>query len=145
MKFPRHARILEGQLNLAAFAGVFFLLLLFLLLGPLVYTSGVPVQLPVAGDLPGTDKPSIHVAVDAEGRMYFQNRLVNETELGRLLREAVKQAGEPLTLVIQGDKTMTNERLVRLTMLAREAGIQSALLATLPRLLESPAAAARPK
>lgn len=142
MKFQRHARILRGQLNLPAFAGVLFLLLIFLLLGPLVYTSGVPVRLPVSGDLPGTASPPVYVAVDAEGRLYFKNRPVTESSLPQLLREAIQEAGQPLTLVIQGDKSMTNEKLVRLTLLARDAGITNALLATLPRLLDTRAAGA---
>ena len=57
MKFPRNARIFRGRLDVAPFAAVFFLLATFLLLGSLVYTPGVRLELPEADDLPGTDKP----------------------------------------------------------------------------------------
>jgi biopolymer transport protein ExbD len=54
MKFPRNARIFKGHLDAAPFAGVFFCLLIFVLLGTLVYTPGVRIELPVsATELPG--------------------------------------------------------------------------------------------
>jgi hypothetical protein len=56
----------------------------------------------------------------------------------------VKQAGEPLTLVIQADKSVTIEQFTRLGTLARKAGIHDALQATLPRLVEAPAAPTKP-
>jgi hypothetical protein len=40
MKFPRNARIFRGQLDAAPFAAVLFLLVIFLMLGSLVYTTG---------------------------------------------------------------------------------------------------------
>ena len=108
------------------------------MLGALLPTPGIPLQLPVANDLPGTDKPSVAMAVDAGGRFYFANQLVNEAQLESSLAAAAKKSREPLTLVIHADKTVTYEQLVRLTLLARDAGIQNALLATLPRIVNTP-------
>ena len=51
--------------RLRDFVTVFFLLALFLILASLVYTPGVRVELPVASDLPGTDKPTVKVALCA--------------------------------------------------------------------------------
>ena len=45
----------------------------------------------------------------------------------------MKNSREPLTLVIHADKAVTYDQLVHLTLLARDAGIHNALLATLPR------------
>jgi biopolymer transport protein ExbD len=133
MKFPRNARIFKGQLDAAPFATVFFLLAIFLFLTSMVYTPGVRLDLPPADDLPGTDKPSIAVAIDTNGRLYFENQIVEESELkGKLIR-AVTNSPEPLTLVVQAHKNVTYERLISLTLLARDAGISSAWLATLPR------------
>jgi biopolymer transport protein ExbD len=135
MKFPRNARIFRGQLDAAPFAAVFFLLVLFLVLGSVVYTPGVRVELPVADGLPGTDQPTVAVAVDASGGYYFENQSMDEAELGTKLRQAAQQAPVPLTLLVQADKAVTHERLIRLTLLARNAGILHAWLATLPRPL----------
>ncbi len=138
MKFPRNARIIRGQLEVAPFAAVFFLLVMFLLVGSLVYTPGVHIQLPMANDLPGSDKLAVYMAIDGNGRMYFANQIIEENELKKQLRQAVKNSAEKLTLVVKADKATSYEQLVRLTLLARDAGISEALLATLPRVLASP-------
>lgn len=138
MKFPRNARILRGQLDFTPFAAVLFLVVIFVLLGGLIYTPGVRIQLPAGDDLAGTDQSTIAVAVDAGGRFYFRNQNVTAAELTAQLRDAVSQAGRPLTLVLQADKAVTQETLIEVTLLARDAGIRDALLATLPRLLDEP-------
>ena len=55
------------------------------------------------------------------------------------LTEKVATSPEPIKLVVQADKAVTYDYLMRLTMLARDAGIRDALLATAPRLVEAPA------
>jgi biopolymer transport protein ExbD len=141
MKFPRNARIFQGRLDAAPFITVLFLLVLFVMLGTLVYTPGVRLELPAARDLPGTDKATIAVAIDRHGQLYFQNELMSEKRLLTRLQQAAHDSAEPLTLVVQGDKGVSYEMLVRLTMLAREAGIREAWLATLPQPFDRPARA----
>jgi biopolymer transport protein ExbD len=140
MKFPRNTRLLNSPFEMAPFASVFFLLVIFVMLAAFLPTPGLPLQLPAAEDLPGTDKPTIAVAIDSNGRFYFENQMVaNETELKNDLLDAKKKSPQPLTLVIQSDKAVTYEQLVRLVLLARDVGIQSALLATMPRIMNAPA------
>lgn len=136
MKFPRNARIFRGQLDVAPFAIVFFLLVIFLLLGALVYTPGVHLVLPVANDLPGSDKPMVAVAIDASGRLYYENQVVDESRLQERLREATRDS-PGLTLLVQADETVTHKRLLQLVMLARDSGITEYWLATLPPPLGS--------
>jgi biopolymer transport protein ExbD len=134
MKFVRHARLLRSQLDAAPFASVFFLLVIFMMLGSLIYTPGarLELQLPQGTGLPGTDKPTVSVAIDADGRLYYENQWIEEKALRGRLQEVATKSSEPLTLVVQADKTVSYERLMRLTLLARDAGIPEALLATLP-------------
>lgn len=136
MKFPRNARIFRGQLDAAPFAMVFFLLLIFFMLSALVYTPGVLLRLPVAPDLPGSDKPMVAVAIDASGRLYYENQVIEEGVLRDRLREAARTV-PGLTLLVQADEAVTQKRLLQLTVLAREAGISESWLATLPRPLSS--------
>jgi biopolymer transport protein ExbD len=133
MKFPRNSRLLRSPFDFAPFAAVLFLLVIFLMLGAFAPTSGLPLRLPVADNLPGTDKPTVTVALDANGRLYFANQIVTEDKLKSELKSAVQKSRAPLTLVIQADKTVTYDQFIHLTLLARDAGIQDALLATLPR------------
>ena len=75
MRFPRHARIFRGQLDAAPFAGVFFLVLIFITLNsPLVFTPGVRVELPEADGLPGVANPAAVVVVDRSGQYYLENQ-----------------------------------------------------------------------
>jgi biopolymer transport protein ExbD len=134
MKFPRTAKTLGSQSDAAPYAAVFFLLVIFLLLGALIPTPGVPLSLPLADDLPGTSKPTVAVAVDASNRYYFANQLVTSAKLGTSLSNAVSRSFAPLTLVIQADKSVSYGELLQLTLLARNAGITNALLATLPNV-----------
>ena len=140
MRFPRNASIFRGQLDTAPFAAVFFLLVIFMMLGSLVYTPGarLELQLPRADGLPGTDKPSVAVAVDADGRLYYENQWIEENDLRRRLQEVVRKSAEPLTLVVQADKAVSYEMCLRLALLARDAGISEALLATMPRPYAAP-------
>ena len=140
MKFPRHSRLLRGPFDMAPFAAVLFLLVIFLLLGALLPTPGLPLRLPVANGLPGTDRPTVAVALDAGGRLYFANQIVTEDKLKSDLKTAAHKSREPLTLVIHADKAVTFEQLVHLTLLAREPdiGITNLLLATLPSAVPAP-------
>jgi len=143
MKFPRNIRLLRSPFDVAPFAAVFFLLVIFVLLSALLPVQGLHMQLnpPVADNLPGTDQSTVSVAVSADGRFYFDNQVVSESQLQSSLATVARKSSTPLTLVIQADKSVTYDQLVHLTLLARDAGIQNALLATLPRLLN---AAAKP-
>ena len=135
MKFPRNAKILRSHFDVAPFAAVFFCLLIFLLLGALIPTAGIPMSSlqPPAADLPGTDKPSVAMAVDAQERLYYENQIVTERVLKNSLIVATNSVREPLTLIIHADKAVSYQTLAHLSLLARDCGITNALLATLPR------------
>jgi len=138
MKFPRNARIFRGQLDAAPFATVFFLLVIFVMLASLVYTPGVHIQLPIAEGLPGTDKRTVPVAIDANGQLYYQNQWIEEKELRGRLRKEVENSAEPLALLVQADKSVSYERILRLTLLASEVGITEAISATRSQGRSSP-------
>ena len=141
MKFPRNAKILRSPFEVAPFAAVLFLLVIFLLLAVLLPTPGIPFRLqpPTADDLPGTEQPTVAMAVDSGGRFYFENKIVSEAQLKSGLSNAVKKSRAPLTLVIHADKTVTEDQLIQLALLAQHAGITNALLATLPGAAGAPA------
>jgi biopolymer transport protein ExbD len=133
MKFPRNAKILRSHFDVAPFAAVFFVLVIFLMLGALIPTAGIPLQPPAADKLPGIDTPTVAMAVDNQDRLYFENQIVTERVLKTSLAAAASGAREPLTLIIHADKSVSYETLAHLSLLARDCGITNALLATLPR------------
>ena len=144
MKFPRNAKLLRSPFDVAPFAAVFFLLLIFLLLSVLLPVPGLSLQLPKfdvtgpADDLPGTDNPTVAVAIDSGGRLFFSSQLVTTNQLKVDLHRAVTGSKAPLTLVIQMDQSVTAGQLFGVTLLAREAGIYSFLLAAQPRIVSPP-------
>jgi biopolymer transport protein ExbD len=141
MKFPRNAKILRSQFDVAPFAAVFFVVAIFLMLGALMPVQGLHTQLtpPTAANLPGVDTRTVAMAVDAGGNLYFENQIVTERVLRTSLEASLAGAHEPLTLVIHADRAVSYETLAHLTLLARDCGITNALLATLPRVTDAPA------
>lgn len=138
MKFPRNAKIFRGHLDATPFAAVFFCLLIFILLGTLVYTPGVHINLPLSSStLPGVDGPTVAVAVDSNGQFYFQNQLIQGTNLQQRLQAEVSRQKDPLTLVVFADRLVTMEQRSRLYDLALAAGIKSIHEAVLPRPFDS--------
>ncbi len=141
MRFPRQARVFSGRLDAAPFAGVFFSLLILLVLAGLVRTPGVRIELPSAADLPGAPAPALAVALDTAGRLYFENQLIAPAALRERLTTAVKKSAEPFTLVIQADQSVSYEKLLGVTLLARASGLRQIHLATLPQPFAPPAPA----
>jgi biopolymer transport protein ExbD len=125
---------------MAPFAAVFFLLLIFLLLeSTMVFTPGVPIRLPQSADLPGTANPTLAVAIDGDGIIYYENQAVSEERLKQRLQAALKRSHEPLTLIIQADQDVKYGVLVRLSLLAQDVGIKDAIMATSPSGAPGPA------
>lgn len=138
MKFPRRARLLRNPYDATAYAGVFFLLVMFVSLSSRLYTPGVKISLPVGEDLPGTDRPTVTVAMDEFGHYYYQNQIIAEGALSNQLHEASTSSPTPLTLVILMDEAARYKNLQDLQMLARDAGINDAMVATRPPLGTGP-------
>jgi len=133
MKFPRRTRLLRNPFDATAYAAVFFLLVIFVSLSSRLYTPGIKINLPTGSDLPGTDKPTVTVAMDEFGRYYFQNQMIDGPALQGRLQEASKQSPEPLTMVILLDEAVRYKDLQQLEMLARTAGINNSLIAAPPQ------------
>ena len=140
MRFPHNTKIFRGQLDAAPFVGVFFLLVIFLLLASgMVFTPGVPIKLPEGVNLPGTDKPIAVVAVDGGGHFYFENQLCDEERLKQRLQSAVERSPQALTLVVQVDEEARAKVFMRLSVIARAVGIRDLHYAVRPPVVPAPA------
>lgn len=132
MKFPRNVRVFRGQLDASPFVGVLFLMVIFLLLSSaLVYPPGIPLHLPESDGWPGPANPTVTVAIDGSGRLYYRNQVTTETQLRTQLSD-IAMDQSPLTLVLLTDRSVPSETIVRLVAMARDVGIHEALLATRP-------------
>ena len=144
MKFARSLKTFRGQLDVAPFLTVLFLVLMFVLMTGMIYTPGVRIQLPAASGLAGAASPGVAVAVDANGQLYFENQRIEETLLRARLRERAVASSEPPALILHADRAVKYDILLRLTLLAREAGLRETVLATLPGPIEPASVRATP-
>lgn len=133
MKFPRQNKPFRGSFDFAPYMGVFFLFIIFVVLqSSVVYQPGVQVDLPRAEGLPGIEGPVLVAVVDATGQIFYDNQIIGEKALQTALRSELRRLGQSATLIIQADGNVKYDQLLHLSTLAREAGVQKALLATRP-------------
>ena len=126
MKFPQRMLLLCRPPDATPLAGVFFLLLFFLLL----MSPGETVNLP-AGELdPQSIGPAVAVAMDASGHLYFDNQRIDAAAL----QEKLRKRGADLTVVVQADRALPYERITEIARLIRAAGVRKVLMATRPGL-----------
>lgn len=126
MKFPRSTRLFRGQLDLAPFLCVLFLLAFALALRDfLVLPRGARLELPAAASpiAAGAGERLWILALDASGRLYFENQITDPDRLVRDLRRRVDQRGAGATLLIQADRTVPYGDLTELEGLVRRAGV----------------------
>ena len=134
MKFPRNAKVFRGQLDVAPFASVFFLLVIFMLLNSsIVFVPGLRLQLPEAttNRIAGISGPTVAVALDSGGQLYFANQIIKSEQLRSLLIQATKKTPE-LTVIIQADTAAELNAFYHLTQLIMETGVREVLIASRP-------------
>ena len=126
MKLPRNAKIFRGQLDAAPFAGVLFLLVIFLTLSSnLAFIPGVKIELPeVRQQLQGAENPTLVVAIDAAGLFYYESQATSEEKLQKDLSAAVRSSKDPLTLEVLVDKSAKFETVQQLLSLAGQIGFK---------------------
>jgi len=131
MKFPRSTRLFRGQLDLAPFLCVIFLLAFTLMLRDfLVLPRGTRLELPdaVSASAASAGEPRWIVAMDASRRLYFENQVTDRDQLVRALERRVAAGGAEATLLIQADRTVPYGDLTELAARVRQAGVTRVIL-----------------
>jgi len=137
MKFRRNCKPFRGRMEIAPWACLFFVLMLFFLLKTsLFFVPGVRIELPVARGLAGVTNATATVMIDRDGRLFYNHQVVDASLLKQRLEEAVKGARRGLTLVVQADRRLDLQRLVELEQVAAASGVRDILLAGRPLLGE---------
>jgi biopolymer transport protein ExbD len=133
MKLPRNAKVFRGQLDVAPFIGVFFLLLILVILKNFVtFVPGVPVRLPESSNFAGFRGPAVAVIVNAGGQFFFADRELKLEEMQSQLSDVVSASEEPLTLIVQADTNVPYGTLMQLNAMAQQAGIRDVFHAVKP-------------
>ncbi len=111
---------------------IFLLLVFFLLSSTFVLQPGLKVQLPATTTNDISSEKSIVVSITPDGTVYLNDAPVNTLELGASLRQKIMDIGKPI-LVLRADKSVTVEKLVEIMDIAKAAGGDRLVIATVPR------------
>ncbi|HTP61841.1 MAG TPA: biopolymer transporter ExbD [Burkholderiales bacterium] len=99
------------------------LLVIFIITAPLL-THAVKVDLPKASSAPNVVKrDSIQLAIDAQGRLWWNGEPVEEASLEARMRTAARLAPQP-ELHLRADGAIEYRRVARVLAAASRAGLQ---------------------
>jgi biopolymer transport protein ExbD len=122
-----------GTINTTPLVDVMLVLLIIFLITIPVVTHTVPVKLPSEVNQPYKTKPeNINLAVDKEGKMFWNERQVADTSalLGKLKTVAVMEPQPELH--IRGDQETRYEYIGKVILTAQRAGIAKVAFITEP-------------
>ncbi len=129
----RFSRRPMADINVTPFVDVMLVLLIvFMVTAPLLQV-GVPVDLPrtVAQQIAGQDEP-LAVSVDAQGKVFVQEREVEIANLGALLKELSGQKPD-MRIFVRGDQGINYGRVLEVMGTIQSAGFtRVALVARSP-------------
>ncbi|MGH8613384.1 MAG: ExbD/TolR family protein [Gammaproteobacteria bacterium] len=98
------------------------LLIIFIITAPLL-THAVRIDLPEAASEPNPERPeTVSLAIDAEGKLYWNDELLVGAELPVRLEEAAARTPQP-ELHLRADKTTIYQRVAEVMSAAQRAGI----------------------
>ena len=114
------------------------LLVIFIITAPLL-THAVKLDLPHASAVAAPeDAQTVDVSVDAQGRLYWNGTMLDETALRARLAEASKQKPVP-EIHLRADRAARYEAIARVMADAQRAGVTKIGFVTLPETQDTPA------
>lgn len=127
------ARAPQSEINMVPLIDVMLVLLIvFMITAPLL-THSVKIDLPQAASQPTVEKPeTVTLALDAQGRMYWNDQPLDESVLPGRLAEAAGKQPQP-ELHLRADHDTRYQKLAEVMSLARSAGIEKMGFITVPK------------
>lgn len=107
---------------------VFILLIFFVVTASFVKETGIEVNRPQAKTAVTKETANIKIAIDANDAIWIDRRQVDERSVKPLL-ERLHIENPQGALIVQADRSSTNDKLVRIMDAARQAGINSISIA----------------
>jgi biopolymer transport protein ExbD len=98
------------------------LLIIFIVTAPLL-THGIRIDLPKAASSVQPEKPdTVTLAVERDGRLFWNDQAISEAELENAMREAAARTPQP-ELQLRADRETRYQRLAELMSMARNTGL----------------------
>ena len=124
---------IHGAPDLLPFVNVFFLLLMFFMIGSsFVPVSGIPVNLPEAPSVSTYSMKKHIITLDHNGRIYFNDAVVEDLQQlkGKLLSEIPGSSrGKDDAIVLRADRSNNFETISRIMAMAEELHLNMFILA----------------
>lgn len=132
MKFRRNLTIARGLLDMTPLIDVVLLLLIFFMLSSsFVFNPGLKVDVPEYASTESIEKRDVVVTITEEGLYLFNDNPTFPRELKDKLRQAAAE-NPKARLIIKAASEVRHGDVVRVMIMAREAGIENQAFATRP-------------
>jgi len=118
-----------AEINVTPLTDIFLvLLIIFMVTTTVIHDEGKNIDLPQASESEETPN-GVTVAVDVDGVIQVNDRVVHQSELLEALEAALEIADKKI-VILRGDKTLLLGQAVNILDLAQQAGVKGIALAT---------------
>jgi biopolymer transport protein ExbD len=126
------AQPLMSEINTTPLVDVMLVLLVIFMITAPLFTHAVHIDLPRASAAPLQEqREAVRLAVNADGDLYWNDRLLSDEEFQLRLHEAARLEPQP-ELHLRADRTTRYERLAEIMAAAHNAGIARMGFVTVP-------------
>jgi biopolymer transport protein ExbD len=112
------------EINTTPLVDVMLVLLIIFIITIPVMNHGVKIDLPRASTQPNDIKPdSINLAIDAEGKLFWNTEVVDLAQLQTRIEEAAKKSPQP-ELHLRAERTTQYEKVAEVMAAAQAGGLE---------------------
>ncbi|MCW5297528.1 biopolymer transporter ExbD [Herbaspirillum lusitanum] len=122
-----------AEINVTPMVDVMLVLLVIFILSAPLFTHSLQLDLPTAKSAPAPEKPqTVSVAIDAAGKLYWQDQAVTLEELTRRMAEAAGKKPQP-EVQLRADKATRYEVIADVMSAAQNNGLNKLGFVTDPK------------
>ncbi|MCA1325328.1 ExbD/TolR family protein [Herbaspirillum sp. alder98] len=122
-----------ADINVTPMVDVMLVLLVIFIISAPLFTHAVKLDLPTASSAPAPEKPeTVTVAIDAAGKLYWNDQAVDSAALEARLATAATQQPQP-ELQLRADKSTRYEIIAEVMSAAQSAGLSKLGFVTEPK------------
>ena len=122
-----------AEINVTPMVDVMLVLLVIFILSAPLFTHSLQLDLPTAKSSPAPEKPqTVSVAIDAAGKLYWQDQQVTLEELTRRMTEAAGKKPQP-EVQLRADKATRYEVIADVMSAAQSNGLNKLGFVTDPK------------
>ncbi len=112
------------EINTTPLVDVMLVLLIIFIITIPVMNHGVKIDLPRASSQPNDIKPdNINLAIDAEGKLFWNTEVVDLAQLQTRIEEAAKKSPQP-ELHLRAERTTQYEKVAQVMAAAQAGGLE---------------------